>query len=126
MNHPSPTGLKSDTQYLEMLSKNYPNVPMSTIKKVEKKYYNETEMCAELERLNNQDEKYENRIRIGSQLAKIRTEKGLSTRQLAEKCGVTFQNISKIEHGKYNVSIDILSKICKSLDMELNITEREA
>lgn len=52
MNHPSPDGLKSKTQYIEMLCRNYPNVPVDTIKKVERKYFNETEMCEELIRLN--------------------------------------------------------------------------
>ena len=63
----------------------------------------------------------ENRIRIGSQVATIRKEKGLSIRELAEDCGVTAQNITKIEHGKYNVSVDILGKICEALGYHVDI-----
>lgn len=68
-----------------------------------------------------EEKKQENRIRIGGQVAAIRKEKGLSIRELAEACGVTAQNITKIEHGKYNVSIDILGKICEALGSEIRI-----
>ncbi len=67
--------------------------------------------------------KKENRIRIGGQIAAIRNKKGLSIRELAEACGVTAQNITKIEHGRYNVSVDILGKICKALGCRIYIVE---
>lgn len=70
-----------------------------------------------------EEQKKENRIRIGSHLAAIRKEKGLTIRQLADRCGVSFQNITKIENGKYNVSIDILGKLCEALNSELVIKE---
>ena len=70
-----------------------------------------------------EDQKQENRLRIGGQVAAIRKEKGLSIRELAEACGVTAQNITKIEHGKYNVSIDILGKICEALGYRIDIVE---
>ena len=68
-----------------------------------------------------EEKKQENRIRIGGQVAAIRDKKGLSIRELAEACGVTAQNITKIEHGKYNVSIDILGKICEALGYHVDI-----
>jgi transcriptional regulator with XRE-family HTH domain len=68
-----------------------------------------------------EDQKQENRLRIGGQVAAIRKKKGLSIRELAEACGVTAQNITKIEHGKYNVSIDILGKICEALGYHVDI-----
>lgn len=67
--------------------------------------------------------KYDNRNRMGEKLAAIRNQKGLSIRELAEACGVTAQNITKIEHGKYNVSIDILGKICEALNCRIEIVE---
>ena len=70
-----------------------------------------------------EEKKQENRIRIGGQVATIRKEKGLSIRELAEACGVTAQNITKIEHGKYNGSIDILGKICEALECRIDIME---
>lgn len=67
--------------------------------------------------------KYDNRIRMGEKLAAIRNQKGLSIRELAEACGVTAQNITKIEHGRYNVSIDILGKICEALGCQIDIVK---
>ena len=64
-----------------------------------------------------------NREYIGKRVAEIRQAKGLSIRKLAELCGVTASNITKIEHGRYNVSIDILGKICESLGVRLDLVE---
>lgn len=58
---------------------------------------------------------------IGKRIAEIRQTKGLSIRQLADASGVNFANIYKIENGKYNVSIDILGKICEALDCRIDI-----
>ena len=62
-----------------------------------------------------------NREYIGERIAEIRQAKGLSIRQLAEASGVNFANIYKIENGKYNVSIDILGKICEALGYHVDI-----
>lgn len=62
-----------------------------------------------------------NREYIGKRVAEIRQAKGLSIRQLAEASGVNFANIYKIENGKYNVSIDILGKICEALGYHVDI-----
>lgn len=62
-----------------------------------------------------------NREKIGQQVATIRNKQGLTTRQLADMCGVTYVNISKIENGRYNVSIDILNKICFAMGAKIKI-----
>ncbi|MFA6831306.1 MAG: helix-turn-helix transcriptional regulator [Bacteroidaceae bacterium] len=62
-----------------------------------------------------------NREEIGLKVAEIRKIRGLTVRGLAEKSGVNHANIYRIEHGKYNVSIDILSKVLTALDAKLNI-----
>ena len=64
-----------------------------------------------------------NREYIGKRIAEIRQAKGLSIRQLAEASGVNFANIYKIENGKYNVSVDILGKICEALGCRIDIME---
>ena len=66
-----------------------------------------------------------NRDYIGKRIAEIRQAKGLSIRQLADASGVNFANIYKIENGKYNVSIDILGKICDVLGCQIKIEEKE-
>ena len=67
-----------------------------------------------------------NREYIGQRVAEIRQMKGLSIRQLADLCGVSAQNITKIEHGRYNVSVDILGKICDALGCKIEIVKKEA
>ena len=66
-------------------------------------------------------EKENHRERIGASIRRLRTEKGMSLRELAEKSGINHSNIVKIEGGRYNVSIDILSKICDALGSEIEI-----
>lgn len=67
-----------------------------------------------------------NRLRIGQRIADLRNKAGLTLRQLAENAGVSYQNICKIENGKYNVSIDLLSKLCDALGAEIKIESKAA
>lgn len=66
----------------------------------------------------------EERKRIGIEVAKLRTEAGISTRTLSSLCGLDTANISKIENGKYNVSIDILSRLLKPLGGTIKIEKK--
>lgn len=66
------------------------------------------------------------REKIGKRIAQLRQERGLTVRALGELSGVTFQNIYKIENGRYNVSIDILQKICNALNVEIELIEKAA
>lgn len=66
--------------------------------------------------------RYINRKRIGQLIANARRKQGLTLRELAEKSGVSYQNITKIENGKYNVSIDILGKLCRALDLKIDLS----
>lgn len=61
--------------------------------------------------------------RIGTRIAKVRNYRGLSTRQLAEKSGISFPNIGKLERGTYNISIEILDKLCEQLGLEIQLVE---
>ncbi len=60
---------------------------------------------------------------IGLQIMEARKKKNLTQLQLSELSGVNRTNIAKIETGRYNVSIDILSRICDALSCEINIKE---
>lgn len=62
-----------------------------------------------------------NRTTIGLQIADARKKKGLTQQQLAELAGVNRVNIAKIENGRYNVSIDILSRVCNAMECEIII-----
>ncbi|WP_304239962.1 helix-turn-helix domain-containing protein [Phocaeicola plebeius] len=61
------------------------------------------------------------RINIGQQIAMLRKKHGLTIRELSELSGINSSNISKIENGKYNISIDIIERICKSLGASVKI-----
>lgn len=61
------------------------------------------------------------RERIGQRIAKIRKERGITQEQLAEMSGIDRTNVNKIERGRYNVSIDILQKICDVLVVNIDI-----
>lgn len=69
------------------------------------------------------EEKNLNRLRIGQEIAAIRKEKGLTQEQLSQITGLDRANIGKIENGRYNVSIDILGKICEALGCRIDIVE---
>ena len=58
------------------------------------------------------------KIRIGKRIAELRKEKGLS--QLAQLTGIDSSNIGKIELGKYNPSLEILSRIGDALGVEID------
>ena len=66
--------------------------------------------------------KYSEHIkRVGEQLASLRKAAGLTQRELAEKCGVNYASIAKIESGTYNCSIVVLEKIAKCLNSSIEL-----
>ena len=67
--------------------------------------------------------KIANRNRIGQEIADMRNRHGLTLNQLSELSGVSMQNLTKIEHGRYNVSIDILGKVAAAMGAIVTIAE---
>lgn len=67
----------------------------------------------------------ENRIKIGNALREIREKKGYSQDYLSEIMEVDRSTISKIENGKFNCSIDYLSKFSWFLKFDLSLSESE-
>lgn len=61
------------------------------------------------------------RLRIGGRLRELREAQGLTTTQLGERCGLSHSTISKVENGKWSVSLDILSKVCQALGAKVEI-----
>lgn len=45
--------------------------------------------------------------------------------KLAAMCGIDASNLSKIERGKYNASVDLLEKILTPLDATIRIEKIE-
>lgn len=59
---------------------------------------------------------------MGNTIAHIRMRHGMTQEQLADAAGITAANVRNIEAGKYNVNIDVLSKIANALGDDLVIT----
>ena len=108
--------LKTGNEELMEIATNIGNIPSPFVDAKAQFYIGYYHQKAEIA-------KCEERIRIGKRVAEIRQTKGLSIRQLADASGVNFANIYKIENGKYNVSIDILGKICEALNCRIEIVE---
>lgn len=65
------------------------------------------------------------RLKMGESIREIREKKGFNQEQLAEIMKVSRTTISKIERGKFNCSIDYLSKFSWFLGFEFEIYERK-
>lgn len=59
------------------------------------------------------------------QIIAARNEKNLTQRELAERCGMKQSNISRLESGNYNPSLEFLKKVASGLDKELHIEFRD-
>jgi transcriptional regulator with XRE-family HTH domain len=64
------------------------------------------------------------RVKMGESIREIREKKGYNQEQLAEIMKVSRTTISKIESGKFNCSMDYLSKFSWYLGFEINIIIR--
>ena len=83
-------------------------------KEVKEKLFNDIEVKKEYDDL-------EILYDIKRQVIKLRKEKGLSQKELAEKIGTKQSAISRLENESYNPSIELLYKIAKACDKELQI-----
>ncbi len=64
---------------------------------------------------------YNCRIKIGETIREIREKKGYNQEQLAEIMKVSRTTISKIENGKFNCSLDYLSKFSWFLEFNISL-----
>lgn len=65
------------------------------------------------------------RQRIGAELRALREAKGLTVRELAERCGLIHSHIVRIESGRYGFTIDALDKLTTALGAHINIESHE-
>jgi transcriptional regulator with XRE-family HTH domain len=61
------------------------------------------------------------RIGLATQLRQARIEKHMTQQAVAELAGTQRSNISRMESGKYNPSLDFMVKVAEAMDLELNI-----
>lgn len=64
------------------------------------------------------------RMRIGQRIAELRKAKGFTQEELSVKAGLQRTHISRIESGKYAVTIDTLSAIAEQLGCQVNLIEQ--
>ena len=63
------------------------------------------------------------RERIGARIAELRKSLGMTQEDLAAKCGLQRTTVSKIEHGRFSVSVDMLSRICDALGARIELAQ---
>jgi len=85
---------------------------MQTWKLVKKELLKDKEVAREYERL-------KPRYELISQLIEIRTKKGMTQRELAQKIGTRQSAIARIESGNANLSFDFLQKLTAALGSKL-------
>ncbi|WP_371395469.1 helix-turn-helix transcriptional regulator [Fretibacter rubidus] len=51
----------------------------------------------------------------------LRTEKGLSRKELADAVGVNFQTIGYLERGDYNASLELAFKLAEYFDVPIDM-----
>jgi DNA-binding XRE family transcriptional regulator len=64
---------------------------------------------------------FEQHLKIGIEIRKARKEQKLTLKQLAEKTGIAFCSINRIEEGKARFIIDFYIKIKVALGIEINL-----
>ena len=67
-----------------------------------------------------------NQIQLGEALKQLRKSKGLLLSEVAEKTGKTICNISLVENGKTNVSINEMQKLANAYGMDISIKFKKA
>ena len=80
------------------------------------------EMLLKDENFKNEYEKLKPRYEIISQIIETRNEKNITQQELAKMAGTQKSNISRLESGTYNPSLDFLIKIANCLGKEIKIT----
>ena len=61
---------------------------------------------------------------MAQQLREVRRSQGMTQEALAERVGTKKSNISRLESGRYNPSLDFLVKVAKELGKQLQIRVR--
>jgi transcriptional regulator with XRE-family HTH domain len=64
------------------------------------------------------------RLKLGDKIRIVREQKGYSQEQLAELMSINRSTISKIENGKFGITVDYLVRFSIFLDYEFKVVER--
>ena len=72
-------------------------------------------------RVQEEYDKLQPRYEIINQIVRVRQQKNMTQEQLAELIGTKKSNISRLESGKYNPSLEMLIKIAQALGKTLKL-----
>lgn len=64
------------------------------------------------------------RIKLGDKIRIVREKRGYSQEQLAELMNINRSTISKIENGKFSITVDYLVRFSIYLDYEFKVVEK--
>ena len=64
------------------------------------------------------------RLKLGDKIRIVREKRGYSQEQLAEIMNINRSTISKIENGKFSITVDYLVRFSIFLDYEFKVIER--
>jgi transcriptional regulator with XRE-family HTH domain len=64
------------------------------------------------------------RLKLGDKIRIVREKRGYSQEQLAEKMDINRSTISKIENGKFGITVDYLVRFSIFLDYEFKVIEK--
>ena len=68
-----------------------------------------------------EEQKQQTRDRIGQRIARLRKLAGMSQEQLSERAGLQRTHVSRIEAGKYAVTLETIQAIAEALGMTVDI-----
>jgi len=64
------------------------------------------------------------RLKLGDKIRQVREQRGYSQEQLADLMDINRSTISKIENGKFSISVDYLVRFSIFLDYEFKVIEK--
>ena len=67
----------------------------------------------------------EERKRIGNTIQVLRVQQGLTVEELAQKAGVGSSLLARVELGKFNVRLDVLSSVAEALGYKVDFVKKD-
>lgn len=64
------------------------------------------------------------RLKLGDKIRQVREQKGYSQEHLADMMDINRSTISKIENGKFSITVDYLVRFSIFLDYEFKVVEK--
>ena len=64
------------------------------------------------------------RLKLGDKIRQVREQRGYSQLQLADMMDISRSTISKIENGKFSITVDYLVRFSIFLDYEFKVIEK--